>query len=92
MTIAFLCSFLLIFRFNEINYYKVYYRRRYGSLYEELKTSKRMYLMYHPFFFLNRTMMALSIILITENFFLQIWLMIVFQFFVILSFNLKSRL
>ena len=61
---------LVIFRFDELNYDKIYYLSRYGALYEELKTTRRIYMMYHPLFLMNRTIIAFTLIFLDDNFFI----------------------
>lgn len=76
----FLSTALVIFKFDELNYDKVYYLSRYGALYEELKTTRRIYMMYHPFFLLNRTIISFTLIFLVDNFFIQLCIMITSQF------------
>lgn len=74
---ASLSTALIINRFEHINREKLYYYKRFGALYDELRTSKRVYMMYHPLFFINRSIVAFTLVYLSSNFFVQIWIIII---------------
>lgn len=65
--------------FSKHSPYREYYNRRFSSFYFELKQDKMLFVMYHPVYLMQRSIVAYLLIFGTYNYILQLSIFIFVQ-------------